>query len=267
MEMQRQLDEGLRAIMGSGLPGVARNLGVPVWPSPMTPLVAAGIYHCNDEGRDHGEDSQESSWEISWRLKNITSGALYSSTSKRTLPTTSFVEEFKVYKARIYMMMWDFKYPSVKAAQSNFDSGGNWRVTEAVKEAGGRLSMKEVIRALQQDCRCLGWKKVLRWYRGSEGDQQLTVNDELRSIEEKKRVEWAMWQPQGMYWSWKSIVDKNVKWSDLMSMQQSHISFLLQSVYDILPTPSNLLRWKWQRHSELSNMRQESHHGPCPYQL
>ena len=29
-------------------------------------------------------------------------------------------------------------------------------------------------------------------------------------------------------------------------MQHSHISFLLQSGYDILPTPSNLLRWKLQ---------------------
>ena len=67
-------------------PRVARNQGVPVWvpvwPSPITLLAAAGIYHCNDEGRDHGNHSQESSWEMSWRLKNITSCALYSSTSK-----------------------------------------------------------------------------------------------------------------------------------------------------------------------------------------
>ena len=178
--------------------------------------------------------------------RNITSDALYSSIGKQTIPTTSLGEEFKVAKARMYMLVRDSKNPAVRADQPKVDSGRKWKVAEAVEEAesigfGWR-------RLLRQDHRGLGWKKVSWGSRGSEGGRRVMVSEELRSMEEEKRVAWAVCQPQqgSAFTVWESVIDKYAKWSDLRNMEPSRISFLLWSVYHLLPTSSNQLSWNLQ---------------------
>ena len=73
------------------------------------------------------------------------------------------------------------------------------------------------------------------------------MTDELRRMEEERRVSVAMGQLQQSTWTTWETVDpekRQVKRSDLWSMEQLRISILLPSEYDLLSTPANLYSWK-----------------------
>jgi len=89
----------------------------------------------------------------------VTSGALYCSSTKVTLPTTSLSEEFKVAKARLFLMMRDSKDPVVRRAKPEISSGKKWQVAEGVQEAESRLRLKEIVSARVQ---CDGGPDVMR---------------------------------------------------------------------------------------------------------
>jgi len=73
------------------------------------------------------------------------------------------------------------------------------------------------------------------------------MTDELRRVEEERRVSVAMGRPQQGAWTTWEAVDpqkRQVKRSVLWSMEQLRVSILLHSVYDLLPTTANLYSWK-----------------------
>ncbi|KAK0139193.1 hypothetical protein N1851_024121 [Merluccius polli] len=48
---------------------------------------------------------------------------------------------------------------------------------------------------------------------------------------------------QGGWTRWKSVQERALTWQDIWSMEGHRIKFLLCSVYDVLPTSSNLHTW------------------------
>ena len=172
---------------------MTQSLVFPVWPSPVSPLAATGIYHGNDKGRDHGEDGQQSSQEVAWSPRNITSGALCSETDDSNYIPCGRVQIGESQDVHDDSGLQD---PAVRAAQPKVDSGRKWKVAETVEEAVSRLRVKEGVGAVQQDRRGVGGKKVSWWSRGSEGGRRVMVSEELRSMEEEKRVARAVCQPQ-----------------------------------------------------------------------
>ena len=65
------------------------------------------------------------------------------------------------------------------------------------------------------------------------------MTDELRRMEEERRVSVVMAQLQQSAWTTWEAVDpekRQVRRSDLWSMEQLRISILLRSVYDLLST-------------------------------
>ena len=160
-----------RAIEDLGFPGRLKVCCFPfgLFPRLLWPLQEYTIAMTRVEAIERMVSSHLGKW--LWVPRHITNGALYSSTSKLMIPT-SLVEEFKVVKSRMYMMMWVPKDPVVRAAQPDVDSGRNWKVAEAVEEAKSRLWMKEVVGAVQQDRRGLGGQeeveKVVEWWYAEE---------------------------------------------------------------------------------------------------
>ena len=51
-----------------------------------------------------------------------------------------------------------------------------------------------------------------------------------------------MWQ-QGAWTRWEQAVDCKISWSDLWQAEPHRIKFLIASVYDVLPSPSNIFCW------------------------
>lgn len=70
------------------------------------------------------------------------------------------------------------------------------------------------------------------------------VQREVRKAEEESRhVKAVAMNKQGSWTRWRSTRERALTWQDIWSMEGHRIKFLLCSVYDILPIPSNLHSW------------------------
>ena len=50
-------------------------------------------------------------------------------------------------------------------------------------------------------------------------------------------------QSQGAWIKWEEVLPKMITWSELWKMEPLRIKFWIRSVYDVLPTPTNLVKW------------------------
>ena len=48
---------------------------------------------------------------------------------------------------------------------------------------------------------------------------------------------------QGAWTRWELMQERKISWGDLWRAELMRISFMLKSVYDLLPTPANLASW------------------------
>ncbi|GFN80234.1 polyprotein [Plakobranchus ocellatus] len=67
------------------------------------------------------------------------------------------------------------------------------------------------------------------------------IIDEIRNKEDFTCVQKAVQQPQqGQCTNWHTAIQT---WNDIWHMAPLRISFLIRSVYDLLPSNANLVRW------------------------
>ena len=115
---------------------------------------------------------------------------------------------------------------------------------DTVEEAESRLRLKEVVGAVQQDRRGVGWRENKWWSKQNEKGKREMVTEELRKMEEERRVTKAVGQSQqGAWTTWQGADNRVISWEGLKGMEPVKISMLLRSVYDLLPTPANLQKW------------------------
>ena len=70
------------------------------------------------------------------------------------------------------------------------------------------------------------------------------VINEIRLNEDSRRVQKAVQQPpQGQWTNWDKAPQKSLTWNEICHMAPLRISFLIRSVYDLLPSNANLVRW------------------------
>ncbi|GFN94045.1 reverse transcriptase [Plakobranchus ocellatus] len=70
------------------------------------------------------------------------------------------------------------------------------------------------------------------------------IIDEIRNKEDSTRVQKAVQQPQqGQWTNWDIAIQRSLTWNDIWHMTPLRISFLIRSVYDLLPSNVNLVRW------------------------
>ncbi|KAI4881117.1 hypothetical protein NFI96_003824 [Prochilodus magdalenae] len=48
---------------------------------------------------------------------------------------------------------------------------------------------------------------------------------------------------QGAWTKWKHTAGRKITWAELWKVEPHHFKFLVQSVYDVLPSPANLFTW------------------------
>ena len=61
--------------------------------------------------------------------------------------------------------------------------------------------------------------------------------------DEERNARAVSMRTQGAWTKWESAIRKSVSWNELWKMEPLRIKFLLRSTYDLLPTPTNLVRW------------------------
>ncbi|XP_062916611.1 uncharacterized protein LOC134352920 [Mobula hypostoma] len=78
--------------------------------------------------------------------------------------------------------------------------------------------------------------------RGKE--RRRLVQEEVRAVVEEMRTCKAVgMKQQGAWTRWENAVERKVTWADLWKAESHRIQFLIQAVYDVLPSPSNLHTW------------------------
>ncbi|KAK3758461.1 hypothetical protein RRG08_058731 [Elysia crispata] len=134
-------------------------------------------------------------------------------------------------------MLEDSEDLIVKTVQPTIKTGRKWKVVEAVDETKECLKIKEVIGQTQTDRKGLG-SSTTKWWSKAEGKEKRDmVINEMRLNEDSRRVQKAVQQPQqGQWTNWDNALRKSLTWNEIWHMAPLRISFLIRSVYDLLPS-------------------------------
>ncbi|KAK3708471.1 hypothetical protein RRG08_053053 [Elysia crispata] len=81
------------------------------------------------------------------------------------------------------------------------------------------------------------------------------VINEIRLNENSRRDQKAVQQPQqGQWTNWDNALQKSLTWNEIWHMEPLRISFLVRSVYDLLPSNAILGRYTWRHNRVLQEL-------------
>ncbi|XP_054626149.1 uncharacterized protein LOC129178189 [Dunckerocampus dactyliophorus] len=175
--------------------------------------------------------------------RSLSSIALYGNTNKLQLPLKSLEEEYKVTRAREVVQYRDSCDPKVAKAGIQVRTGRKWRAEEAVQEADARLHHRSLVGVVTRSRTGLGSFPCPQMNtRGKE--RRRLVQEEVRAaVEETRTCKAVGMKHQGAWMRWENAVERKVTWAELWKSEPHRIKFLIQAVYDVLPSPSNLHTW------------------------
>ncbi|XP_024141063.1 uncharacterized protein LOC112154399 [Oryzias melastigma] len=176
--------------------------------------------------------------------RSLSSIALYGHSTMLQLPISGLSEEFKVTRARELMMYRDSSDKKVSSAGIRVKTGRKWKAQEAVNRAEARLQHSVLVGNIAVGRAGLG-RFVKPSYNKARGrERRQMVQDEIRAeVEEERRIKMVAMYQQGAWTKWEHVEERRITWSELWRCEPQHIKFLIQSVYDVLPSPTNLQRW------------------------
>ncbi|CAC5414709.1 unnamed protein product [Mytilus coruscus] len=141
------------------------------------------------------------------------------------------------------MILRDSKDAKVRGAKVKIRTGRMWKAEEAVKEAETRLR-HSVIGVTAVGRQGFGMTTKSRWDTSDEKEKRDLGQQEVRQIEEESsNIKTRGMKQQGSWLNWQGARSRALAWSEILSMEGYRLSFLLRSVYDVLPSPSNLYTW------------------------
>ncbi|XP_052281145.1 uncharacterized protein LOC127878656 [Dreissena polymorpha] len=179
---------------------------------------------------------------------SFTSIGLYGRSNQLQLPLSSLVEEFKVAKTRLVVTLKQSQDSSIRNAGIETRTGRKWSASQAVEQAEKRLQQKDIVGNTAVGRQGLGSSKITLWSSAGNMERRRMVQDEVRAAEEEdKRAKAVAMDAQGAWTKW-TTTERKLTWADIWSYEPLMIAFLLRSVYDLLPSPSNLHRWGLQDH-------------------
>lgn len=240
---EQQADEWLKRVDGSGLPGKFKS-----WiyqhgllPRLMWLLTVYEIPMTAVEGIERRVNKHLRKW--LGIPPSFTAVGLYIRGGQLQLPLSSVVEEFKVAKCRVSMMLEDSKDELVSNAGLRTRTGRKWSADKVVKLAESSLELKDIIGNVCIGRQGLGASPFEEWSKANKMDKRKMVQKEVRHQEDDARkAKSVALTTQGAWTRW-DLPRREVSWADLWRLEPFRISFLLRSVYDTLPSPVNLAKW------------------------
>ena len=163
--------------------------------------------------------------------------------SKLQLPLSLLVEEFKVAKTRQVLTLRDSPDELIRDAGIETRNSRKWSATEAVKQAENTLKHKDIVGMTAVRCQGTGATNTVLWSRSDQKERRVLIQSEVRRAEEHARQARAVEMgAQGAWTTWNTT-DRKLTWGDIWKYEALKFSFLLRSVYDLLPSPANLCQW------------------------
>ena len=232
-EVKKQLSTGLDAIEKCGLSGKYKAwiFNFALMPRILWPLTVYDIPLSPVERMEQMINKHMRKWLGVPRSFNT--NALYASSFTLSLPMKSLVEEYKTSKARLDMMLNESPDQVIRECAPTLDTGKKWSVTETVRDAKSRLEISEIVGAVTTARHGIGWE-ANRWFsKESPKVRREMVVDEVRKMEEERRQTQAVGQAQQGRWTcWESVEQRQLKWTEMWSMEPQRISFLVGAAYD-----------------------------------
>ena len=180
-------------------------------------------------------------------LPRMTSwAAIYSNKGPLDLPIPSVVESYKCGKVRTVMMLCYSNDAVVRAAPPDIKTGRKWKATEETDRHISALQNCDIVGATQSSIEGLGIRRLRHFSSLNPKERRDAVADQTKRVEEEKRyVRLVQSRLQGQCVAWQEkVLEGKLSWNDLWNWDEARISFLIRSVYDMLPSPANLFRWK-----------------------
>lgn len=239
-----QLESWLTTVDKSGLPGKFKAWLYQhgILPRILWPLLVYDFPISMVEGFERRVSSYLRRW--LGLPRSLSCIALYGNKNKLTLPFNSLSEEFKVARAREVLMYRESKDPKVSQAGIEVRTGRKWRAQEAVDQAVSRLRHKELVGAVVTGRSGLGSIPAIRYEKAKGKDRRYLVQKEVRAeVEEQRASVMVGLRQQGAWTRWEEAIERRISWGELWRAEPQRVRFLIQSVYDTLPSPSNLFCW------------------------
>ncbi len=117
----------------------------------------------------------------------LSSVALYGTTSMLQLPFASLVEEFKVGKVRLQLMLRDSPDNFIRSLEPELEAGKKWGVLEALNEAESRVRFDNIRGNVQVGRRGLGWS---RWSLAAVMSKSGGITCVTKRGRRRKKLEW-----------------------------------------------------------------------------
>ena len=176
--------------------------------------------------------------------RNLSSSALYGTTNVIQLPFRGLVEEFMVSKMRETYQYKNSRDPKVSGAGIEVRTGRKWRAAEELSIAESNLRVKAIVGAVAQGRAGLGRIPTNITRKVTPKERQQLLQDEVRSgMEEKRLTKMVRLSQQGAWTKWNKVEHRRISWADFWHMDFSRTRFLVEMVYDVLPSPVNLHLW------------------------
>ncbi|XP_063054019.1 uncharacterized protein LOC134448252 [Engraulis encrasicolus] len=238
-----ELDGWLKSVDKSGLPGKYKAWVYQhgILPRILWPLLVYAIPLTTVETLERKVSSHLRRW--LGLPKSLSSIALYGRSNKLQLPFKSLEEEFKVTRAREVVLYRDSSDPKVANAGIQVRTGRKWKAEEAVQMAEARLRHRALVGVVTRGRAGLGSFPTPQ-VNPSGKERRRLVQEEVRAAEEEIRsCKWVGMRQQGAWTRWENALERKVTWTDIWRAEPHRIKFLVQAVYDVLPSPSNLHTW------------------------
>ncbi|XP_061185889.1 uncharacterized protein LOC133193994 [Saccostrea echinata] len=239
-ETCRQLNEWMKTLDKSGLPGKYKAWIYQhgILPRLLWPLLVYDVPLTIVEGMETIASRYLRRW--LGVPRSFSSVGLYSSGTKLQLPLKSITEDFKETKVRQHLLLQNSKDERVRTAKVEIRTGRKWSVKETIEEAQSRLRISDIIGRQAIGRQGRDDTPTARWGTASVEEKQ----NLMRTIEEDSRmVKAAGMKKQGSWLNWENTRQVKLGWNDIWKMEPFRLQFKLKSVYDVLPSPTNLVTW------------------------
>ncbi|RXN07453.1 reverse transcriptase [Labeo rohita] len=149
-----------------------------------------------------------------------------------------------VVRTREALQYRDSRDCKVSSASIEVRTGRKWNAGKAVELAESRLRQKALVGIVATGRAGLGYfpKTLISQARGKERHHLL--QEEVRAGVEEERVSRAVGlRQQGAWTRWESTLQRRITWANILQVDFHRVRFLVQAVYDVLPSPANLHVW------------------------
>ncbi len=90
----------------------------------------------------------------------------------------------------------------------------------------------------------IGYFPAIRVDKAKDKERQHLIQEEVQvGVEEERASRMVGMGQQGAWTKWENVLQSKITWANIWKVDFHRIRFLVQAVYDVLPSPANLHVW------------------------